>query len=141
MDIWVGEWSLATDVCALWLGGFNDNNTPYCDQCEWVDCPYSYLPADTAADFDRTAEEPLGPFGTNDLSTVQSGKCPRDSARYTPEEVQTLGDCVMTIFNDTIQGHFMWTWKNELEPKWSYQWAWSNGWVNQNIGNSAEVLQ
>ena len=26
-DVWVGEWSLATDVCALWLGGFNDANT------------------------------------------------------------------------------------------------------------------
>ena len=26
-DVWVGEWSLATDVCATWLGGFNDANT------------------------------------------------------------------------------------------------------------------
>mmetsp|Transcript_18118 Transcript_18118/g.13053 ORF Transcript_18118/g.13053 Transcript_18118/m.13053 type:complete len:115 (+) Transcript_18118:736-1080(+) len=32
-DIWVGEWSLATDVCALWLGGFNDNNTPLYYEC------------------------------------------------------------------------------------------------------------
>lgn len=23
--IWVGEWALATDICAMWLGGFNDN--------------------------------------------------------------------------------------------------------------------
>lgn len=22
--IWVGEWALATDICAMWLGGFND---------------------------------------------------------------------------------------------------------------------
>ncbi len=27
--VWVGEWSLATDVCAHWLGGFNDSNTEY----------------------------------------------------------------------------------------------------------------
>ena len=27
--IWIGEWSLATDVCAFWLGGFNDSNTAY----------------------------------------------------------------------------------------------------------------
>ena len=28
-DVWWGEWSLATDVCATWLGGFNDaNNRP-----------------------------------------------------------------------------------------------------------------
>jgi glucan 1,3-beta-glucosidase len=26
-DVWWGEWSLATDVCAHWLGGFNDGNT------------------------------------------------------------------------------------------------------------------
>ena len=23
-DLWVGEWSLATDVCGMWLDGFND---------------------------------------------------------------------------------------------------------------------
>jgi glucan 1,3-beta-glucosidase len=27
--MWVGEWALATDVCAFWLGGFNDSNTEY----------------------------------------------------------------------------------------------------------------
>jgi len=26
-DVWWGEWALATDVCAMWLGGFNDANT------------------------------------------------------------------------------------------------------------------
>lgn len=26
-DVWVGEWSLATDVCAMWLAGFNDVGT------------------------------------------------------------------------------------------------------------------
>jgi glucan 1,3-beta-glucosidase len=26
-EVWFGEWSLATDVCAHWLGGFNDGNT------------------------------------------------------------------------------------------------------------------
>ena len=25
--VWLGEWSLATDVCAHWLGGFNTANT------------------------------------------------------------------------------------------------------------------
>ena len=25
-DVWFGEWSLATDACAHWLGGFNDGN-------------------------------------------------------------------------------------------------------------------
>lgn len=38
-DVWWGEWSLATDVCAHWLGGFNDANTRPQQKCEWVDCP------------------------------------------------------------------------------------------------------
>lgn len=25
--VWLGEWALATDVCAWWLGGFNSANT------------------------------------------------------------------------------------------------------------------
>ncbi len=27
MPVWMGEWALATDSCAHWLGGFNDGNT------------------------------------------------------------------------------------------------------------------
>ena len=42
-DVWVGEWSLATDVCALWLGGFNDANTDAAFPCKRVTCPTSYL--------------------------------------------------------------------------------------------------
>ena len=61
-DVWVGEWSLATDVCATWLGGFNDSNTDASRKCQRVECPRSYLPAGTAVDFDRTADK-LGPFG------------------------------------------------------------------------------
>ena len=30
-EVWIGEWSLATDNCALWIGGFNDGGTP--DSC------------------------------------------------------------------------------------------------------------
>ena len=60
-DVWVGEWSLATDICAMWLGGFNESfDFPYQFDCEWVECPYSYLSGDLAVDFDRTAPL-LGP--------------------------------------------------------------------------------
>jgi len=126
--VWVGEWSLATDVCALWLGGFNDNNTPYAYECEWVDCPVSYLPEETAADFDRTAEM-LGPYGSNTLSTVQNGKCPKDSTHYPEEDVNTLGQCLMYILNENVAGHFLWTARNELEERWSYPQAYDAGWI------------
>lgn len=52
--VWIGEWSLATDVCAHWLGGFNDANTHPQYTCNWKPCPYTYLPASVAEDFDRT---------------------------------------------------------------------------------------
>lgn len=125
--VWVGEWSLATDVCALWLGGFNDNNTDYAYECEWVDCPVSYLPEEYAADFDRTAAT-LGPWGSRP-QTVQNGKCPRDSAFYSDDDVMTLGQCLLYILNDHVAGHFLWTARNELEPKWDYVTAYDNGWI------------
>jgi len=82
-DIWIGEWSLATDVCAHWLGGFNDGNTDVQFQCKRVDCPKSYLPDDLAVDFDRTADM-LGPFGTGnkDVVTIKKGMCSTDSSFF-----------------------------------------------------------
>lgn len=32
-EVWFGEWSLATDVCAMWLGGFNDGNAEQKFEC------------------------------------------------------------------------------------------------------------
>jgi glucan 1,3-beta-glucosidase len=61
--MWAGEWSLATDVCAFWLNGFNDFRDPYTKPCKWVDCPYSYMPEPYGVDFDRSAES-IGPYGT-----------------------------------------------------------------------------
>lgn len=78
-DIWVGEWSLATDVCAMWLGGFNESDSiEFQFECEQVDCPVSYLPEELAVDFDRKAPV-LGPHGTSDRSLIKNGKCLSDS--------------------------------------------------------------
>lgn len=73
-EVWVGEWSLATDICAFWLGGFNDGGSS--GNCQWVDCPKSYLPGDLAVDLDRDAYM-QGPFGTNP-DVAHYGKCPID---------------------------------------------------------------
>jgi len=130
-DVWVGEWALATDVCALWLGGFNDNNTPYAYDCDWIDCPYSYIDdPELAIDFDREADM-LGPFGSNTLSTIQKGKCPRDSAHFSDEDVNTLGQCATYVMDDLVQGTFMWTFRNELEPRWSYPQSYDAGWIKR----------
>ena len=136
--VWVGEWSLATDVCALWLGGFNDNNTPYSQECQWVDCPYTYLDDSTGTDFDRTAAM-LGPYGSNTLSTIQYGKCPKDSAYFSDSDVQVLGTCLMYILNDNVAGHFLWTARNELEERWNYVTAYDNGWIKNSAATDPDA--
>ena len=127
-DVWVGEWSLATDVCAFWLGGFNDSNTEYQFECNWVDCPYSYLPEPHNVDFDRTAAT-LGPWGESDRSMVRNGKCPIDSNYFSDSDVQRLGDCTRYIFDHSVEGQFLWTFRNELEVKWDYIKAYEKGWI------------
>ena len=128
--VWVGEWSLATDVCAMWLGGFNDSNTEYQFPCQKVDCPYSYMPAPYNVDFDRTAPGPLGPFGESKRSTIEYGQCYTDSAFFSDADVKVLGDCISYIFDDTVAGQFLWNFRTELEPRWSYIEAYDNGWIN-----------
>ena len=40
----VGEWSLATDNCAMWLNGFQDNLPGYpFITCPTTTCPVSYM--------------------------------------------------------------------------------------------------
>ena len=46
IEVWIGEWSLATDTCATWLGGFNDGITTLGVKCKPVPCPKSYMPED-----------------------------------------------------------------------------------------------
>ena len=142
-DVWVGEWSLATDVCATWLGGFNDANTGPSRDCQRVECPYSYLD-EHAVDLDRTADS-LGPYGKTGLdfeqSTIKNGQCTIDSAFYADDQVMRLGQCVMTIFNENVEGHFMWTVRNELEPRWNYISSYDLGWINQNTTTVEEVTQ
>lgn len=134
-DVWVGEWALATDVCALWLGGFQDANTEAVFDCEYVECPAPYLPADTAVDFDRTAAS-LGPFGTAQTDPlmahafIRNGQCARDSTFFNNDEMAMLGGCALRAFDDLVQGQFLWTFRNELEDKWNYVNAYDKGWLN-----------
>jgi glucan 1,3-beta-glucosidase len=78
MPLIVGEWSLATDNCAMWLNGFNDNLPGYPKvSCRMFPCaePYmGYEQPGTPPD----PEQPLqGPFGTG-VSGPQFGECPVD---------------------------------------------------------------
>jgi glucan 1,3-beta-glucosidase len=40
----VGEWSLATDNCAMWLNGFNDNLPGFPrSPCKYIPCSSPYM--------------------------------------------------------------------------------------------------
>jgi hypothetical protein len=69
--------------------------------CQWVKCPYSYLPYPYSYDFDRTAAE-LGPYGERTTSSPKYGMCPIDSAFFRDEEVTVLGECVQDVFADNV---------------------------------------
>jgi len=130
-EVWIGEWSLATDVCAHWLGGFNDGNTDAQFKCKRVACPVSYLPADVNVDFDRTADI-LGPFGTaNNIKdvTIQKGTCSSDSDFFSDEEVGVIGKCALKAFDRHVEATFLWTAHNEIESRWDYVRAWDKGWI------------
>jgi len=136
-EVWFGEWALATDVCAHWLGGFNDGNTDPQFSCKWVDCPKTYM-TDHGTDFDRTAAT-LGPFGTGNSTNVaiQNGKCSTDSDFFSQEEVQTIAKCALKSFDKHLNGTFFWTAHNEIEEKWDYVKAWDLGWLNHTRGDTA----
>lgn len=36
---------------------------------------------------------------------------------------------MLDIFNDYVDGHFMWTVRNELEPRWNYIDSYDKGWI------------
>ena len=76
MPIIVGEWSLATDNCAMWLNGFNDNLPGYPKvQCGMVPCPPPYMGAEQPH-APPDPDEPLqGPYGTG-VSGPMFGQCP-----------------------------------------------------------------
>ena len=53
-----------------------------------------------------------------------------------------LGQCFMNIFNGAVNGHFMWTVRNELEPRWNYITAYDKGWIkNQTTLKKPELVQ
>ena len=56
-------------------------------------------------DFDRTAET-LGPFGQGsssyDFALISKGECAIDSAHYSADDIERLGQCTLDIWNETV---------------------------------------
>uniref|UniRef100_A0A7S4FDH4 Glycoside hydrolase family 5 domain-containing protein n=1 Tax=Chrysotila carterae TaxID=13221 RepID=A0A7S4FDH4_CHRCT len=134
MPMIVGEWSLATDNCAMWLNGFNDNLPGYPKvTCDMQPCAKPYMGAEQPG-APPDPEEPLqGPYGTG-VSGPQFGFCPVGFKWGTQEDavMTTLAHNHLHAFN-SVNGWIFWNFRTELEAKWSFLWAYRNGWFPRNV--------
>jgi glucan 1,3-beta-glucosidase len=61
----VGEWSLATDNCAMWLNGFNDNLSGFPRlPCKYIPCSPPYMGTEQPGTPLDPSKPIQGPYGT-----------------------------------------------------------------------------
>ncbi|CAM9611016.1 unnamed protein product [Chrysoparadoxa australica] len=134
MPVVVGEWSLATDNCAMWLNGFQDNLPGYPrTNCGYKTCPLPYMGPGIIPGAPVNPSMPTqGPFGTG-ASTPRYGKCPV-GAPWRDEDVfmKALAHTKLHAFEHG-HGHLFWNWRTELEERWDYLEATDRGWFPQNV--------
>jgi glucan 1,3-beta-glucosidase len=148
----VGEWSLATDNCAMWLNGFNDNLPGYpMLPCKHVRCPDPYMGPDQPGTPIDPAKPIQGPFGTG-MSGPSYGMCPvsrdwtaensdgmnwilappeaPDGYDATDDVMKNLALKKINTFSVIGHGFYFWNFRTELpEPQWSYMLAVQKGWI------------
>jgi len=132
VPIIVGEWSLATDNCAMWLNGLNDNVPGYPKvACEMVRCADPYfgpgVVPNAPPDPTLPAQDPVGMGGP---STVEYGMCPRDAPfPREKQDVRTLAYAKLHAFDYSTHGQFFWNFRTELETRWDFFRAVDLGWI------------
>ena len=135
----VGEWSLATDNCAMWLNGFNDNLPGFPRlPCKYIPCGESYLGKEQPGVPLDPTKPLLGPYGTGNSGPVY-GLCPasrdwvkessgnpltgRDWVRAPPNAPQHLDDTDNVMRNIALKkldafagiGHGFYFWVSWVE--------------------------
>ncbi|EEY56663.1 glucan 1,3-beta-glucosidase, putative [Phytophthora infestans T30-4] len=129
MPVIVGEWSLGTDNCAMWLNGFNDNLPGFPNiQCRMTQCPVhsTYLGQGfpgTPLDITRPIQ---GPYGTGQ-SGPSFGKCPITSntsfgQQDDTDEREFTRNLNMKKLNAFAVGHgwYFWNFKTEFGSRWNF---------------------
>ena len=117
-DTWMGEWSLATDTCAHWLGGFNDRQNDRAEmKCKQIECPESYMgdefKAETTINKNPIGSDKMshGPFSMTDapdgyyhgrsIMLKEDGKnyCWTDSEFFKDDDVAVIANCTLNALN------------------------------------------
>lgn len=163
----VGEWSLATDNCAMWLNGFNDNLPGFPrSPCKYIPCSEPYMGTEqpgTPVDIGKAVQ---GPYGTG-MSGPSFGLCPVDrdwmTERYnrgetgnewmssppeaprgrdgTDEVMQHLALKKISAFSGIGHGFYFWNFRTDLyEPQWSYMLALERGWIPKGNLNDERII-
>ena len=164
----VGEWSIATDQCAMWQNGFNDDIPGYPKMpCKYIDCSQNetYLgPDQPGVPLNKT--KPLqGPYGTGSSGPIY-GMCPvgrdwfvqsndpmffeGDFLNMPPKAPPSLNDnqVVMRGFAEKLlhsysytHGNVFWNFRTELyEPRWSFPDAVKAGYMPTGDLNTGMML-
>lgn len=129
LPVIVGEWSLATDNCNMWLNGFHDNAPGYPKvDCGWMDCPQPYVSGIAGP---PQGDSP-GPHGTGE-SAPKGGKCPVSKGWDNDDEFQPVAAAARLVAFDAGIGWFFMNFKAELQPHWSWQGSQQRGWLPPNV--------
>ena len=129
LPVVVGEWSLATDNCNMWLNGFHDNAPGYPKvECGWMDCPQPYVSGIAGP---PQGDSP-GPHGTGD-SAPKQGKCPVSKGWDNDDSFQPQAAAARLVAFDAGIGWFFMNFKAELQPHWSWKGAQERGWLPRNV--------
>lgn len=121
IQVVIGEYSLATDNCAMWLNGFQDNIEGFpVTECKFTPCPFPYI---NTTDLNRI-EEIKSPFGTG-ISMPHLGTCPYEGLLVIDQNnndfLRKLNVKKIESFSKS-QGWFFWNFKTEIkeEISWNY---------------------
>lgn len=142
LRIIVGEWSLATDNCAMWINGLNDNVPGYpMASCQRIPCAAPYFhtvteATDTLPIIPNAPPNPSkgrqDPFGVGGESYVEYGTCPIDALPRTETFVRAFAAAQWSAYSNNIEGFFFWNFRTELETRWDAQRAVQAGYLPQN---------
>ena len=112
----VGEWSLATDNCAMWLNGLNNNLPGYPKvTCDVVKCPNPYMGSEQPGAPPDSHENLQDPFGSGGESFVRYGLCPIDAEfPDNDQDLKILAYAKLHAYDKDTHGHFFWNFRTEV---------------------------
>lgn len=145
----VGEFSLATDNCMMWLNGFMDNlpNYPF-QQCHYERCPYYNIGLNSF----YLSNVKNGPYGTGISFPTVDGFCPITTPIYQNNIISTNQNnddiYATTLFNqykskfeEKTEGWIFWNFQTESSSySWNYISSYKKGYITLNYLKSESPI-